>query len=67
MPTWFSENVLKGNTDKCHLIVSFKVPIDIQISDTEVNRKSKVTFMRIYVDNRFHFDYQVSQLFKKAI
>ena len=28
---WFSENVLKVNADKCHLIASSEVPVEIQI------------------------------------
>ena len=28
---WFSDNQLKGNTDKCHLIVSSDNPIEIQV------------------------------------
>ena len=67
MATWFSENFLKGNTDKCHLIASYKVPVDIQISDIEVTSESKVKRLGIYVDNRFNFDYQVGQGCKKAI
>ena len=67
MATWFSENFLKCNTDKCHLIASYKVPVDIQISDIEVTSESKVKRLGIYVDNRLNFDYQVGQGCKKAI
>ena len=67
MATWFSENFLKRNTDKCHLINSYKVPVDIQISDIEVTSESKVKRLGIYVDNRLNFDYQVGQGCKKAI
>ena len=41
------------------------VPVDIQLSDIKVTSESKV--LGIYVDNRMSFDYQVSQLCKKAI
>ena len=34
MLDWFSDNILKSNVDKCHLIASSKVQVDIQISDT---------------------------------
>ena len=33
----FSENFLKANADKCHLIASSKVLADIQMSDIKVN------------------------------
>ena len=67
MTTWFSENVLEGSTDKCHLIASSKVSIDIQISDIKLTSESKVKLLGFYVDNILNFGYHVSQLWKKAI
>ena len=63
---WFSENLLKANDYKCHLIASSKVPVDIQISDIKVTSKSRVKLLGIHIDNRLNFDYHVSQLCKKA-
>ena len=63
---WFSENFLKANADKYHLIASSKIPVDIQILDGKVTSESRVKLLGIYVDNRLNFDYHVSQLCKKA-
>ena len=63
---WFSENFLKANADKCHLIPSSKVPVDTQISDIKVASESKVKLLGIHIDNRLNFDYHVSQRCKKA-
>ena len=63
---WFSENFLKANAGKCHLIASSKVPVDIQISDIKVTSESRVKLLGIHIDNRLNFDYHVSQLCKKA-
>ena len=63
---WFLENVLKANADKCHLIASSKVPVDIQISDIKVTSESRVKLLGIHIDNRLNFDYHVSQLCKKG-
>ena len=41
---WFSENFLKANADKCHLITSCKVSVDIQISDIKVTTESRLNF-----------------------
>ena len=57
---WLSENSLKGNADKCHLIASSKVPVDIEISDIKVTSESRVTLLAIHKDNRLSFDYHVS-------
>ena len=63
---WFSENFLRANADKCDLIGSSKVPVDIQISNIKVTSESGVTFLGIHKDNRLNFHYHVSQLCKKA-
>ena len=63
---WFSENYLKVNAPKCHLITISKVPFEIQISDIKVTSESRVKLLDIYIDNRLNFDYHVSQLCKKA-
>ena len=33
---WFPTNNLVTNAGKCHLLTSFKTPVDIHISDTEI-------------------------------
>ena len=63
---WFLENFLKANADKCHLIGSSKVPVDIQISNIKVTSECKVKLLGIHIDSRLNFDYHVSQLCKKA-
>ena len=63
---WFSENFLKAIADKCHLIASSKVPVDIQISDIKVTSESTVKLLGIHIDNRLNFDYHVCQLCKKS-
>ena len=54
---WFSENVLKANADKYHLIASSKIAVDIQICNIIVTSESRVTFLGLSIDNRFSFDY----------
>ena len=63
---WFSEDFLKSNADKYHLIASSKVPVDIQISDIKVTSESRVKLLGIHINNRLNFDYHVSQPCKKA-
>ena len=63
---WFSENFLKANADKCLLIASSKVPVDIQISNIKVTSQSRVKLLGIHIESRLNFDYHVSQLCKKA-
>ena len=66
MSDWFSGNFLKASADKCHLIASSKVPVDIQISNIKVTSESTVKRLGINMHNRLNFDYHVSQLSKKT-
>ena len=63
---WFSENFLKTNADKYHLIVSSKVPVDTQMCNIKVTNESRVILLDIDIDNRLDFDYHVSRLCRKA-
>ena len=49
---WFSEIFLKANADKCHLITSSKVRVNIQISDIKITSESRVNLLGIHIDNR---------------
>ena len=52
MFVWFSETFSKAYADKCHLIASSKVPVDIHISDIGVTSETRVNLLGIYIDNR---------------
>ena len=66
MFNFFSVSFLKPSADKCHLITSSKVPVDIQMFDIKVTTESRVELLGTHIDNRLNFDYHVSQLCKKA-
>ena len=57
---WFKKIFLKGNVDKCHLITSSKTPVGIEVSNINVMGEEKVKLLEL------NFDYQISQLCKKA-
>ena len=57
---WFSENFLKSNADKCHVIASSKVLVDVQVSDIKVTSESRVKRLGIHIDSRLNFYYHVS-------
>ena len=63
---WFLENFLKANAEKCHLIASSRIPVNIQTSNITVTYESKVKRLGIHIDNRLNSDYRVSQFCKKA-
>ena len=63
---WFKKKFFKGNTDKCHLITSWKNPVGIEVANMTIMSEEKVELLGIHIDNRVNFDYHISQLCKKA-
>ena len=55
----FSNNFLKANTDKCHLILSTDEPFSINI-DNEVIKNSNKKLLGINLNNRMDFDTDVT-------
>ena len=49
---WFSEIFLKASADKCHLIASSKVTVDIHISNIKITSEPRVNLLGIHIDNR---------------
>ena len=59
---WFSNNFLKANADKCHLILStdelFSINIDNEVSKNSSNKK----LLGINLNNRLGFDTNVANI-----
>ena len=59
---WFSNNFLKANADKCHLILStdelFSITIDNEVSKNSSNKK----LLGINLNNRLGFDTNVANI-----
>ena len=55
---WISENQLKGNIDKCHLIVSSDNPTEIQVGESVIKNTSCEKLLGIKIDNKLTFDEQ---------
>ena len=60
------KKILKGNADKCHLIISSKTPVGIEVANMTKMSEEKVKLLGICIDNLLNFDYPISQLCKKA-
>ena len=62
----FTKNTLKGNAAKCHLITSSKTSVEIEVSNITAISEGQVKILGIYMDTNLNFDYDISQLCKKA-
>ena len=57
---------MKGNTDKCHLIVSTDEPIEIRVGESLIKNSTCEKLLGIKIDNKLNFDTHVKGLCKKA-
>ena len=63
---WFSHNQMKGNTDKCHFIVSTDEPIEILVGESLIKSSACKKLLGIKIDNKLNFDTHVKGLCTKA-
>ena len=62
----FSTSHLVANTGKCHLLTSYKSPIDIHICNTEIENEERVKLLGVNLEGRINFDFHVNTLLNKA-
>ena len=63
---WFSDNQMKSNSDKCHLIVGTNDTTEIQIGDFVVKSSSTEKLLGVTIDCKLNFDSHVKHLCNKA-
>ena len=63
---WFSDNQMKNNGDKCHLIVSTNDTAEIQIGEYLIKSSTNEKLRGVNIDSKLTFDRHVSHLCNKA-
>ena len=63
---WFSDNQMKGNTDKCHLIMSINNTPELKVGDSLIKTSTCENLLGVKIDYKLTFDNHVANLFKKA-
>ena len=64
--SWFKENKLKLNLDKCQLIVSGTENVKIKLHDHTITNSKKKNLHVIIFDDKLKFQYHIENLCKKA-
>ena len=64
--SWFKENKLKLNLDKCHLIVSGTKNAKIKLDDFTFTNSKKEKLLGIIFDDKSKFQYHIENLCKEA-
>ena len=63
---WFSDNQMKGNTDKCHLIMSTNNTPELKVGDSLIKTSTCEKLLGVKIDYKLTFDNHVANLCKKA-
>ena len=63
---WFSDNLFKGNTDKCHLLVNVKNEVSMKIGDFNIVKSECEKLLGVKCDYKLTFNSHVSDLCKNA-
>ena len=64
--TWFKENHLKPNDDKCHLLVTTEKSVGIDNDGSNVTNNKEQKLLRIKFDPSLSFKCHITNLCKKA-
>ena len=64
--TWFVNNEIKANHDKCHLFLSTQESFNIQIANFTIKSSKAKNLRGINLDKNFKFDIHVESICQKA-
>ena len=63
---WFSDNFLKANPDKCHLLINTDENVALKIKNETITTSSNEKLLGILFHIKFDFDEHVTSLCRKA-
>ena len=64
--TWFNDNLMKINTEKCHLLVSINNTVKIKMGNFDITNSKSEKLLGVKFDQKLSFDDHISELYKKA-
>ena len=64
---WFSNNAMKGNPEKCHLILSNSEQTTGNINSVIIENSLCTKLLGIKIDNKLKFDSHINEMCKKAV
>ena len=63
---WFSDNQMKANKDKCHLVISNNETVSMKIDNIELENTSSEKLLGIIIDSKLNFQEHLEGIIKKA-
>ena len=64
--TWFDNNLMKSNADKCHLLVSSNEKVTIKIINHDIANTKREKLLGGHLVSGLPFDYHISEICKKS-
>ena len=63
---WFENNLLKSNTDKCHLLVSSTDAVNLRVSEYDIKNSECEKLLGVKFDNKLTFEKRITDICGKA-
>ena len=64
--SWFTNNHMKVNPGKCHILLSIKIAIDVHLEGACIMSSSCEKLLGITIDSDLKFDKHISDLYDKV-
>ena len=65
--TWFDNNLIKSNADKCHLLVSSNEKVTIKIGSHEIANTKRKKLLGVLLDSDCHLIILYQRFAKKEV
>ena len=63
---WFENNLLKSNTDKCHLLVSSRDAVNLRVSEYGIKNSECEKLLGVKFDNKLTFEKHITDICRKT-
>ena len=64
--TWFAQNEMKANLDKCHLLPSTTEEFNFQILETVIHKSHSRTLLGVTFDKKIKFERHITAICQKV-
>ena len=63
---WFSDNMMKANKDKCHLIVISNEHVSMKLDNIEIENSNCQKLLGVKIDSKLNFKKHLDGIIKKT-
>ena len=64
---WFENNLLKGNADKCHFLVSTSKEVSLNVDNFKIKSSNCEKLLGVKFDSKLRFDQHITDLCRTAV